>query len=300
MFDTLDIYGAQKHIEKLLNYVQGLRDSQPNMYGKSKDRLKYIANMCIEIVEDISYLIEDESLSADDILEFGSSKNDIIDEALDSMQDQLNQLRQFVNGNPQTLNKDSSVNEEPKTNKRTVIRDYKTTLSRLATADTGFEYANRCSQLLWRWFDSRFLHNSKESNFRYNMRRFPNWICDIVVLYSKSIRDGTLTTFENDFNDWIGSISTSDATSKFAIPYEVYRFDKSPELSDVSLDAAVMWDILLHNGLSDLCKPNSVYYISSDLVYSKCEDVNIQCLDDYEDYIKYPDVLDKLSWTKRR
>ena len=61
----MDIYGAEKSINKLKQYVQDVYECRPGMYKKSKNRLRDIAGTCSEIVDLISVIVEDASLSSD-------------------------------------------------------------------------------------------------------------------------------------------------------------------------------------------------------------------------------------------
>ena len=69
----MDIYIAKQHIDKLLNYVEDIAENKPNMYQKSKVRLKNIADTCAQVVSVISEILEDDS--CEDNIFYGIIKN---------------------------------------------------------------------------------------------------------------------------------------------------------------------------------------------------------------------------------
>lgn len=96
----MDIYGAQKCMEKLKGYVQDVYECRPGMYKKSKDRFRDIASTCIEVVDLISVIIEDASLSQDthEFCEEPTNDDPNIDEILMDIGHKLDTLQKFMNG----------------------------------------------------------------------------------------------------------------------------------------------------------------------------------------------------------
>ena len=109
----MDIYGAEKAIAKLKTYVQDVYECRPGMYKKSKDRLKDIAGTCSEIVDLISVIVEDASLSSevngyDDYDEFLDSSYCTDDDEdvhlmLMEMGHKLDYLKRFLNKNNESV-----------------------------------------------------------------------------------------------------------------------------------------------------------------------------------------------------
>lgn len=129
----MDIYGAQKCMEKLKGYVQDVYECRPGMYKKSKDRFRDIASTCIEVVDLISVIIEDASLSQDthEFCEEPTNDDPNIDEILMDIGHKLDTLQKFMNGgklnteNNDIDNKenieDTSITENIDDNVNTVI-----------------------------------------------------------------------------------------------------------------------------------------------------------------------------------
>lgn len=278
----MDIYSAESHVKKLLEYVQQLADTQPRMYEKSRERLRELASTCKEVVKVISDVLQEEALQADQS-EFGRS-NDVAD-MLESMQGQLRELQSFV-GSPAIPSSKLSSSA-----KRRAFRDYQTALCDLSNAEISNTYASDCAKLLWRWFHTRFVNN-KSSQFRYNIARFPNWVRDIVIAYGKAVADDAVLQFEAEFSGWIDEIPASNIM--FAVPKDIYSINSNPKPEDMSLEAVVIWDMLLDAGLSDLCvDAGSGLYPTSDCVYKMCGDLAPNLLDDYTRYSEDETVLTK-------
>lgn len=278
----MDINSAQKNVEKLLKYVQNLADTNPIMYSKSKEKLKDVASTCNKVIQCIAEILQEEALQ-EDATEFQSSSD--LSDVLDSMQTQITQLRQFVGVQDPAV---PGVISNSSENRRTVIQDMKVCLHQLSTVHTGISVVDGCGQLLWDWFNVRFIQTARDSEFKYNLKRVKSWIRDIVILYGLAVHTDTLPKFMQDFHDWIHKL-TAD-TNKFAVPYDVYIFNRYQDPMKLTLESLIIWDMLIDAGLNEICK-SSEYYLDNDAVYELCEVICPHCLNDYRYYKDSPDML---------
>lgn len=285
----MDIHGAETHLKKLLQYVQELAESKPGMYQKSKDRLKSIADTCDQVVKIISEILKDETLVEDEC-EFGTSQNADLLSVISSMDTQLTMLKQFMNV-PQ-----DNVAESPKQKissdmRRQAIRNYSACFRLLKESEN--DIVNRCGDFLSTWFDIRFISSiPSHPYFRYNIKRIPQWTCAMVVIYCKHIVQGDIQEFRVDFDNWCENIKNGETGNKYAVPYEVYQFDRFQSPSEMTLAAVVMWDMLFDAGLKDLCiNDGSGMYVSEDSMYKLCESCNPRALDRYANYQDMNSVL---------
>lgn len=289
----MDIYNAEVQVNKLLNYVKSLSDNKPRMYQKSKDRLKNLALTCNQVVTVISEILQDEAL-VDDQDEFGSSNNNDFNAVLSSMEDQLSELKRFLRSpNTSVPSVSSNTNSVPSSIKKAAIIKYKNCLNALARSDIAVIEAEDCGQLLWNWFRTRFIE--KPEGFKYNMKRLPGWIRDIVVIYCYHLENDTIIDFKSEFNRWLLNVSTGN---RYAVPYEIYQFDKNPSPDIATLSSVVMWDILLDYGLRDLCfEDSSEIYLSEDCVYSLVGKLNSAVMDPYQNYLYDQSILTKCKFS---
>lgn len=283
----MDIYSAEIQVKKLLNYVQSLSDSKSRMYQKSKDRLKELANTCNQVVAVISQLIQDEALVNSDSDEFSRSDPTDFKSVLDSMESQIAELRQFIEPPKQNSSNLISTNDRKK-----ALFAYKTCLNTLSNSSMKVLEAEDCSRLIWNWFSARFLNTS--STFRYNMKKLPSWIRDIVIFYGYHVENRSVAKFKSDFNSWIDSIRTGN---NYAVPYEIYQFEKSPNPEIVTLTSVVLWDLLLDGGLRQLCCDNSDIYPSEECVYSLVGKLDSNVMNPYTNYNYDTDILRKCNLT---
>ena len=300
----MDINSAEKSIQKLLAYVKDLADSKPKMYRKSRGRLKELAETCNEVVSLISVVLQDEILDEDDV-EFGSKPN--LTSVLDNMQNQITQMRNFAGielqqsalSKPKQPEPTSDKSTEPSVSKKKILRNYRETLQAVANKSYKYDAVGRCAELLWHWFEVRFVTTVHTDGFRYNMKRFPLWIRDIVILYGKAIRDNSYIEFDNQFRHWVDSLVSDDSeiSHKYAVPYSIFSFEKSMSAEQFTLESVVLWDMLMDSGLSAICSPASNdYMLNEDAVYLLCSEYNPEVLDMYADYVTHPEVLINLGW----
>ena len=292
---VLDIYSAGTSIKKLLTYVEDIADSKPRMYEKSKDRLKEIATTCNKVVEVISEILEDEVLKEDSV-EFG--QNSDLTAVITNMQQQMDKLKQFAEGaSDDSDERHVEINSSSSKARKKALKSYSSCLSKLSTIETAYPFANRCAKLLWTWFDVRFLKTVYGTNFRYNMKKFPEWIQSIVILYGKAIHDNDVASFEANFQAWLQSIINTDAKDKYAVPYDIYQLSRNMNSESITLDAVILWDILLDNGLRDVCTTDKDdLYMDEYDIYNLADTHSPAVLDSYCNYATHPEVFELLDW----
>ena len=317
----MDINSAEKAVKKLLAYAQDLSDTKPRMYQKSREKLMNLVEACSEIVTLVTSVIQDESL-AEDVVEFGSDTVDVdIESAINDMQTKLDQLCAFTGMTPSgsavqasTKSVSDSVFKGPesldnsktvRSSKKIAFRKYAQVLQDLSATSGSFKYPaiTSCAKLLWNWFSNRFVNLPKNSKFKYNMTKFPTWIRDFVVLFGKSIRDNTYLDLCSKVSAWVDDISDSaeSPSNMYAIPFELFDFERNMKSDDMSLEAIVLWDILMDNGLSELCTTTrDDLYLKEDAVYDLCELLNPGVLDSYVDYTDHPEIFITLGWEVRK
>lgn len=289
----MDIYSAESYMKKLLEYVTEVNEVKPNMYQKSKDRLKDLAVTCNQVVRIISEILQDEALAQIDN-EFRESNQNEICNMITSMESQIAALKTFVSyDSEESSNVTISKSKISPQTRRQVLTNYGKVFSRLSQSDTGNVIVDDCITLLWTWFDERFFQTPRSHpEFRYNIRRIPNWISDIVLSYSLSIMRGDRESFVDEFNEWCTTLNITEAGDKYAIPYFIYKVKQDAEDQLVDCTPVVLWDMLIDAGLHSLCGQDpSELYIQEDMMYQRCGNINPSCLDDYINYKEDDNIL---------
>ena len=286
----MDIYSAEAQVKKLLEYVTSLSESQSKMYKKTKVRLNDLASTCSQVVEVISRILQERALEENDSdSEFGGHADVDIMGALANMQMQIDTLHRFV-----LPPKDEFEHSEISTKsdltsavRKRVFSDYKSALRGCAVSASPYPAVVELSDVLWTWFRARFVNSlNVDSGFRYNIRRWPEWIKDIVVMYGYSIDNNSTTEFVQEFKSWCNELSFSTANAKYAVPFNIYQFDKHPESDKLSVTAVILWDMLLDSGLSKISAETkgSDLYPSASAIYDMCEQLAPEVLDSYRHY----------------
>lgn len=291
----MDIYSAEKYVSNLLEFVQEKSKSESKMYSKSKDRWKSIANTCIKVVNVISEMLQDEVMEQDYTIEVSEDSYDpeSIEGMIMKMQDQLSALSTFVGckSDAKALSNDQLSSDK----RREIIKQYLATLEEITNKPTNVEEINKLTHILYNWFKVRFVDSTKcNKNFRYNIRRFPEWVSGIIIMYSYHIYLGDLDQFISDFNTWLDSCYNSAKSGSYPIPLEIYNFVTKHEGKYVQTVSMVVYDILLDSGLSDLVR-DEVCYLNEDHIYQLCRDLNPECLDSYVHYTSNPDVIESVG-----
>lgn len=274
----MDINSAELQVKRLLSYVEDIANSPKKMYGKSKTRLKEVATTCSEVVRIIYTVLEDESLSNMDEQEFSQSSNPDIVTVLNDMQSELNKLKSFVS----TSSGSAETSSVSISTRRQVLLNYSASLKHLSEVSIPIKSAHKCAELLHMWFSTRF-ESVQSSDFHYNIKRWPDWLRDIVIVYGHSVATDTEDQFISKFEYWCNSIQ-QEVNNKYAVPYFIYTFNRYHDPSQFTLTAAVLWDILLDNGLAQLCTSDDDLYPFEDSVYRLCGEYSPAVLDNYADY----------------
>lgn len=254
----MDIYSAQKQIDKILIYLKSLQAEKQTstMYSSTRNRLNRISNSCIEASSIVA-----------DILADACSR----------------QSNSNAHGNSEPIRLDSDV--EPLRLKR---KDRSYILHKYDKVIQGLSYesssvVSNCINILKKWFNLRFIKCTK--NFYYNISKLPMWIRNIVISYGQSIYEGSDEKLIADFDNWF--VDVSNGANQYAVPYCVYRLEDGLSESDVSLTTAVLWDILYDCGLNQL-STNDINVprlrLDSSTVYNVCDKVNPAVLDEYRHY----------------
>lgn len=302
----MDLNSAEKSVKKLLIYLQSVSDSDSKLYDKSKQKLRGISDMCIQVISVVSDILETEILE-DETQEFESKPNAEIQAKLDKMDRELSRLKTFAQLNDSNKITSTSVIVNPE-NKMTpsemseVVLNYKNILNKLANTEFKIPILNDCFSVIWKWFEARLL--TKYDNappFHYNVYRIKNILYAIVIFLGYSIEHNEYDSFFTMFEDWLYNLSLSENSNKWIAPYHIYQIERNMTAEYANLTAVVIWDMLLDSGLSELCKIDCKYdvYIKKNEIWDRIQNINPDVLDKYVYYKDDISILKSLHIIER-
>lgn len=300
----MDLNSATKNIHKVLSYIKSISNSDSNLYDKSKQKLNDISNICIECVKEISNILQNESL-CDDEFEFemnpNSDTNLNLQNQIDILSLEVDKLKVFLNqGNVDTKNISNMNSNNLKTSSiitydyndnlsasdlSNIVKNYKFILNRTSMNNCKFNIINRCTRILWVWFDSRILKNYDIApKFHYDVHRFKTIIYAFIISMGHHIENNDFDEFEESFDNWVQSLEFSSESNKWIAPYEVYEIERGNISNYVNLTSVIIWDIILDCGLYELCDKQSSIYLDKNSIWDITSKFNLDILDNYFDY----------------
>ena len=313
----MDFNGVKNHVQKALEYVQSRVDSGSKVYGKSRQCLEDIIELCRQLIGAVSGLVqvevqeaEPQKPSQDADLQ---TQIDFLSEGLKCLSVEVKYLKNFVCQpevtEPKPKQQPVSKTEKVTTAKFTpdeskqIVGTYASTLKRLANTDCNVPVANECASILWRWHEARILKNNEYAKrFIFNPSRIKELIYSLVIAFGYHVENGTTENFFGDFDEWVNGLRTNPNSNSWPAPREVttmvknYKENKTIDRAYANLTAVVIWDVLLDNGLDSLCRtePRDVYLRENE-IHERVERADIDVLDPYVNYTVDPTILDRLK-----
>lgn len=313
----MDMPGAEKVADKLLKFVQSVATSDSKLYGKSKQRLQNVADVCSQIVTAVSDILQTEVLESEQ-QEFESTPDKDIYTQVAALSAEIDKLKEFVQFHntpqtdaPQIDTSNSDTVEEPEVlsvdadsdklssdEMKSIVSNYGSVLHDAAVTDCGLNKCNQLTSVLWKWFHARiFTQYDNAPPFHYGVHRFKSIIYSFVILYGWHIENHTEDSFFRYFEDWLESLSTSHDSNKWIAPYEVYQIERNSDSKYANLTAAVLWDMLLDNTSLNRLQDKSShgYYLHSNGVWDMLYKSNPSVLDNYVDYKQDSSISESLK-----
>jgi hypothetical protein len=130
------------------------------------------------------------------------------------------------------------------------IKIYGNTFSQGAMINTGYKEVNQCADLINYWYITRIQYMTIRHRAYQNLQ-IPNWIGFIVLMYGKAHANGTQDQFVDWFKSWCDN-ANNDFSNKYAVPKELTLLRKQIYPNDITIDALIIYDILIDKCYSDL------------------------------------------------
>ena len=248
----LEIRSSEVAANKVHKHLQNLLATKPRLYKKSLIRYKDLAYILMDCVDLIIRFLTSNLLSDSGNDEFNEltdveADGDIvaIKAKLEESMNLLDTYNKLTSGNISKAD-DDATGDKSKINCAYMAKIYGEVLANAAEIDYGYTEINDCAKLIHYWYSTRMLHMS--TNHRaYNIAQLPNWICYIILMYGKYHANGQAQFFINTLKKWCDD-ANNDFSNKYAIPKDITNLVKSSYVNDYTLDALIIYDILMEQG----------------------------------------------------
>jgi hypothetical protein len=253
----LEIRSSEVAANKIHKHLQLLLTKKPRLYKKTLIRYKDLAYILIDCVEQILRFLTSELLSSSEDNEFNeltdaSHAIEPDDDMIEIRQKLEESFKLFDTYNKLTSNNsiaepnNTNSDTEPKINCALMAKVYGEVLSNAAEINYGYLEINNCAKLINYWYSHRMQYMSTHHK-AYNISQLPTWICYIILMYGKYHANGQDQFFIDNFMRWCDN-ANEDFSNKYAVPKDITGLAKSSYVNDYTLDALIIYDILMEQG----------------------------------------------------
>ena len=236
----LEIYPSEVAARKISKHLDKMAEVKPRVYHKTLLRYKKLAYLLIECVTKIVRMLQSETLLSSGDAEFQELASDFDIEQIDELRNSIDALGNLV---------EKDVSQDSKNVASDTLKQYRKVFKQASEYDFGYSEVNDCADLLNCWITHRF--SDFNPNFKYQIKQMPLWATYIVVAYGKYHSTGNAGVFVGDFKKWCNGLDT-DLSNCWALPYNVFNMTKKVNPDNFTVDAMVIYDILINGCLYQL------------------------------------------------
>ena len=236
----LEIYPSEVAARKISKHLDKMAEVKPRVYHKTLLRYKKLAFTLLECVTKIVNMLQAEILLSSEDTEFQELVSDLDIEQIDELRDSVDSLGNLI---------ERKSSPESRKLAGDTLKQYKTTFKEAADYDFGYIEVNQCADLLNYWITRRF--SGFNPNFKYQIKQLPVWASFIVIAYGKYHSIGETTQFITDFKHWCDTLD-DDNSNCWALPYNVFNMTKTVNPNNFTIDALVIYDLLVDGYLYKL------------------------------------------------
>lgn len=296
------INNAQRYAEKILDFVTAMSTSGQATYAGTKEKLIILATTCNQIESAIAEFLgqaKPRGINAECPL----NGNQKIDELCQKVEALENIIKSGTFSQPEIISEESpcqhhstedTLIEKTKLQNevinpefvnsgdaKSVIHKYAVILETAAKTDHQNVTINKCCDVIWRWFDKRFIF--KPSGFkplRFNVLKIREYIASIVVYLGYYIEKDMLDDALCNLDSWIDKIGVEEkTTSYYAVPFECYQIFKKQTADYLNVAAILIWDKLLDAGFDKL----GAFQISDGRYVKRVGDIVFELISEIEE-----------------
>lgn len=257
-----EIYPAERYADKILTYLRKVAAEKPNMYAKTKKRYEDLASVMMECSGLILSILEEDSLVPKNTDEFDelSSAGDDLKNKFDQLSKKFQQAEKFSSDSKMNSRKSDGDPIQPGHSSAHIYyrtcADYHQVLKEASACNFGYSEVNKCAQLLYKWFHTRFLPDVPDPDFLCKIEYLPSWITNFILVFGKYYEDKRINVFESTIERWCNRVESGTA-GNYAIPFEIYKLDNDIKKGackpdDYTISAVIINDILSSGKLYQL------------------------------------------------
>ena len=238
--DYLEIYPSEVAARKISAHLDKMAETKPRVYRKTLIRYKKLAYLLLECVTKIVRMLQSEILLSSEANEFQELIPDFDTEKIDELRDSVDDLGNLI---------DKKSTPENKKLASDTLKQYQRVFSQASEYDFGYTEVNECARLLNIWMSQRF--SGFNPNFKFQIKPLPIWATFIVIAYGKYHSVGESAKFVRDFKKWCNSLD-DDTSNCWALPYNVFNMTKVIDPNNFTVNAMVIYDLLINGCLYQL------------------------------------------------
>lgn len=237
---------------KIQKHLQDLLTKRPKVYRRTLTRYIDLAYILLDCIDKILQFLTSELLSASSDKEFDELTPSAEDNAdIMVIREKLQNTTNLLDSYSQLGKRFNSSEEIDKScSNAEIIKIYGNTFSQGAMINTGYREVNQCADLINYWYTTRIQYMTIRHRAYQNLQ-IPNWVSYIVIMYGKAHANGTLDQFIKWFKSWCDN-ANNDFSNKYAVPKELTLLKKHIYPNDLTIDALIIYDILLDKCYVDL------------------------------------------------
>jgi len=237
---------------KIQRHLQDLLTKRPRVYRRTLTRYIDLAYILLDCIDRILQFLTSELLSASSDKEFDELTPSAEDNAdIMVIREKLQNTTNLLDSYSQLGKRFNSSEENDKAcSNAEIIKTYGDTFSQGAMINTGYKEVNQCADLINYWYTTRIQYMTIRHRAYQNLQ-IPNWVGYIIVMYGKAHANGTQEQFVKWFKSWCDN-ANNDFSNKYAVPKELTLLKKHLYPNDLTLDALIIYDILLDKCYVDL------------------------------------------------
>lgn len=243
----LEIYPSEVAARKISKHLDKMMEIKPRVYQKTLLRYKKLAYLLIECVSKIVRMLQSETLLSSSSSEFQELGSDFDIEQISELKASIDSLGDLVDKKP-TTDSGKIAGE--------TLRKYKEVFHQASASDFGYIEVNECAGLLDYWITRRF--SGFNQNFKFQITQLPLWATFVVIAYGRYRSIGDTSKFVSDFKQWCDELD-NDPSNCWVLPHNVFNMTRTINANNFTLDAMVIYDLLIKGCLYSLTESDVKY-----------------------------------------